>query len=490
MTEAISALPDLRAEPSASAVAVLERAPFRWTERDKHTLPVQVRGSLPAWLQGQLVRTAPAVFQENGWRAAHWFDGLALLYGFTFENGGVSFRQRLLASRAAELSRQGKSKLGSFGTAMKRNLLQRLVQPTPPLTDNTNVNVVPWQGQWLAMTETPQQHVIHGADMATRGLYRYRDELPASMNMTAHPHFDFERNVMVNVGTRYGRKTELHIFHQRPDDNVRVLEGTLAFDRAPYLHDFGVSKRHVVLIDHPLRVFAASLLFSNRGFIEHFKWQPDKGTRLWKFDRERRTFMAYETESLFCFHVVNTFEEGEDVVFDFVAFDDARVIEALRTEILATGILPSFEPRYVRARLRPNAKRVELELLSNVGFDFPAISYAREHGRPYHVAWGVALHGAANGDWQSDVVRLDTQHPEVRRFTQRDVTYGEPVFVPRPGGQDPHDGVLLTVGSHLREERTTLSVVDPNTMQGIAHCDVALSIPLGFHGNFRATVHH
>jgi carotenoid cleavage dioxygenase-like enzyme len=34
------------------------------------------------------VRTAPAVFEQNGWRADHWFDGLGLLYGFRFEASG------------------------------------------------------------------------------------------------------------------------------------------------------------------------------------------------------------------------------------------------------------------------------------------------------------------------------------------------------------------------------------------------------------------
>ncbi len=487
MSEATATLSNFRTDSAVEAVPALERAPFRWTERTRYTLPVEVRGALPSWLGGQLLRTAPAVFQnERGWRAEHWFDGLCLLYSFDIADGQVRFRQRLLDSKAAQVAAQGESSIGSFGTPIQRSFWKRLFQPAPPITDNTNVNVVPWQGGWLAMTETHAQHFVSGEDVATRGIYRYEDKLPAALNTTAHPHYDFVGNALVNLGTVWGPKNEIHVFRQGPRDKARVVEGKLAFERAPYLHDFGVSARHVVLIDHPLRASALPMLWSNKPFIEHFKWQPETGTRLWKFDRKHGSWTPYETEALFCFHVVNTFEEGDDVVFDFVAFDDASVIDALKTAKLARGMLPNFAPRYVRARLRPGAKRVELEQLSNVGFDFPAVNYARVHGRPYRFAWGVGLHGASSGDWDSELVKLDHEQPEVRRFAERGITYGEPVFVPRPGAAAEDDGVLLSVGSHSRGERATLAVIDAATMKPLAHADVGLSLPLGFHGNFSA----
>ena len=40
---------------------------------------MRLRGVVPSWLRGDLVRTAPALFGQNGWRADHWFDG-CLLY--------------------------------------------------------------------------------------------------------------------------------------------------------------------------------------------------------------------------------------------------------------------------------------------------------------------------------------------------------------------------------------------------------------------------
>jgi len=43
------------------------------------TLPV--RGELPAWLEGALLRTGPSKFEVGTRTYNHWFDGLAIAHG-------------------------------------------------------------------------------------------------------------------------------------------------------------------------------------------------------------------------------------------------------------------------------------------------------------------------------------------------------------------------------------------------------------------------
>jgi beta,beta-carotene 9',10'-dioxygenase len=465
------------AEPLA-----LERAPFRWTRRDRQTLPVRIEGSVPSWLTGELVRTAPAVFAQGSWRAEHWFDGLALIYGFSFADG-VSFRQNLLGSKFAADVGAGRAATATFDTGMKRGLLRRLVSPVPEVTDNTNVNIVPWQGAWLAMTESPHQHVV-GNDLATRGLYRFEDALPATLSFTAHPHFDFERSALVNVGISFGPKNELWVVRQSRAGGARAVEGKLAVKRVPYLHSFGLSPKHAVIVDHPFSVNPLTLLWSNRGYIEHFKWQPERGTRLWKLSRDSGEWTDYQTEPLFCFHTVNTFDDGDDVVIDFLAFDDVSAVARFKTEQLASGALPPFLPRFVRARLSPGKRHAELELLSEQGFELPNIVYRAQQAQRYDTVWGAALADDGQRGWSSEIVRVDLASDRVARFSDPQMTYGEPVFVPRPGAARPNDGVVLTVGSHAADDRSLLAVLDATTLAPLARCHVELSIPLGFHGNY------
>ncbi|MDB4972890.1 MAG: 15,15 beta carotene dioxygenase [Myxococcaceae bacterium] len=477
-----------REEQASSVTRPLDRAPFRWTERERQTLPVRVEGQLPAWLQGDLVRTAPAVFErafaKGGWQAEHWFDGLGLIYGFSFKDG-VAFKQRLLGSRTAAEIERGRAKTASFGTDMQRGFLARLVQPIPKVTDNANVNIVPWEGQWLAMTETPHQHVVDPVDLGSRGLYEYRDKLPSSLSMSAHPHFDFEQKVLVNVGSSFGPKNELVVYRQREGSHVREVEGRLAFKRLPYLHDFGLSPRHAVLVDHPFTVNPLKLLFSNHGISEAFRWQPERGTRLWKLERSSGKWSEYLTEALFCFHTVNTFEDGDDVVLDFLAYEDASIVTRLSTARLAAEGLPTMTARFVRARLSPGKKHVQLEELSKQRFEFPNIAYRLQHGRRYDTAWGAALDQTAEHSAQSAIVRVDLQSGETTRFSEPGMTYGEPVFVPRPGAARPDDGVVLAVGSAADGPYSCLAVLDATRLEPLARCQVELSLPLGFHGNFQ-----
>jgi beta,beta-carotene 9',10'-dioxygenase len=457
------------------------RAPFRWTEQQQDELPVQVTGVRPAWLRGQLLRTAPAVFERGSWRAGHLFDGLSLLYGFTFDADAVKFRQRLLASKTMAAIDRGKQ-ISGFGTTLQRNWLQRLVRPIPPVTDNTNVNVLPFQDHWLALTESQEQHCIDRDSLSSRGLFAYDDELPRVMLMSAHPQLDPRGGGLVNVGTVFGSTSEWVVFRQAFASRARVVEGKLPLPRVPYLHSFGVTKKHVVLIDHPLAANPLRMLFSNRGYIDHFRWKPERATRLWKLERRGGQFSAYETEPLFCFHTVSAFEDGEDLVLDFLAYDDPQVVHAFRTEALASGVFPAFMPRYLRARMKPAKRRVELETLSDTRFEFPTVAPSR--GAPYRHTWGVHLKEDLAQAWSSQVVHVGPQGEA--RFEEPGFTWGEPVFVARPGAHEEDDGVLLTLGHHSQRDVSVLAVLDARSLEPRARCEVALSLPLGFHGGFRA----
>jgi beta,beta-carotene 9',10'-dioxygenase len=393
--------------------------------------------------------------------------------------------KELLEAALAEADR-GAHALSSFGTDLKRNLFRRLIEPIPQLTDNTNVHVVPWQGKWLALTETPHQHVIDPETLRSEGLYEYADELPRALPMSAHPHYDPSSTSLVNVGVTYGSKSEVWILRQHKDSRARVVEGKLAFKRPPYIHSFGLTDKHAVLIDHPMTVNPLKLLFSNRSFFSHFAWQPERGTRLWKLERSTGKWTSYETEPLFCFHIVNTFEEGSDLVFDFLAFDDAQVVDALAMDVMSQRV-PTIAPRFVRARLVAGRKTVELETLSDARFELPQINYRAQHGKRYSTAWGARLAlGCGDPQWGSDIVKVGVGSGELLRYAD-EFTYGEPVFVPRPEGSREDDGVLLAVGSHPSRARTRLSVLDAHTLEPVAALDVGLSLPLGFHGSFAAT---
>lgn len=449
--------------------------PYLWTPSSGPS-PVTVTGEMPSWLSGHLVRTAPAIFERGAWQAEHWFDGLCLLYGFELRQGHVGFRQQLLASKVEADSRLGKRERLSFGSSVKRSFFKRLFNPIAESTDNANVNVVPWRGGFLAMTESPSQHLIDAATLVTKGVVVH-EGFQKLNSITAHPHLDVARRAMVNVGAAYGRTSQLVVFRET-EDGRRIEEGRVEVDRSPYIHTFGFSERFVTVVDQPLRFNAVKMLWSNKPVRSHYEWQPETGTRFRVLDRRDGSWRLWEAPTLFVFHIANQFEDGDCLVLDLVEYADPSVIDALTMDRLGAGH-PIPNTSLVRYRLDPARKTAVREPVGDVRFELPTINARAHDGRPYRYAWGTF-----GGEGFDAVIKLDLQTGTPVQTKDDAFLNGEALFVPRPGSTAEDDGVVLTVGVHRDGTRSALTVLDAATLELRARAEVALALPMGFHGSF------
>jgi len=461
-------------------------APFRRARDYPAALPAQVSGTIPEWLRGEVVRTCPAVFDTPGWHAAHWFDGLGMLYAFRIGAAGVDYRARLLDSEAARDAWQGKASLGTFGTPTARPLWQRIVEPVPRMTDNDNVNIVRIGADLVAMTEGSRQLIIDPATLTPRGTARYTGDALKGAIMTAHPHFDFARGRVVNIATSFGASGTLSVYEHAPGEWQRQVVGAWRTPRIPYVHTFGLTPKHAILVAHPFAVTTANLLWSSKGYIDHFDWQPGDGTRLVVIDRATGKVREHVTDPFFVFHTVNAFERGDETVLDLLAYPDADIVDALRIDRMA-ATLPDLRAVLKRVVMQAGVERAALEQRSDAGFEFPSTHYRHAHGHPYRFAYGAATGPHAGNGYPSALVKTDVETGRVTTFSDAAYVFGEPLFVARPGGYAEDDGVLLAVGSQRDGEGAVLAVIDAGTMTHVASATVESAIPLGFHGSFVGT---
>jgi carotenoid cleavage dioxygenase-like enzyme len=76
-----------------------------------------VKGTVPGWLAGTLLRNGPAKFEIGKQNYHHWFDGLAMLHRFSFRNSDVSYANRFLRSSPyTEGGEKGKICYSEFAT--------------------------------------------------------------------------------------------------------------------------------------------------------------------------------------------------------------------------------------------------------------------------------------------------------------------------------------------------------------------------------------
>jgi beta,beta-carotene 9',10'-dioxygenase len=174
-----------------------------------------VRGELPAWLKGALLRTGPSKFEVGPRTYNHWFDGLAMLHRFGFGRGHVSYANRFLKSKALTAAEAaGKITYAEFATDPCRTLFGRVAAIfDPKLTDNCNVNVVGVGGETVAFTETTMPMRFAPGTLATLGVLDYQPPLRGQVSRPAEPLSPVQRGGWrrPSAGRRAsGRSPRLH----------------------------------------------------------------------------------------------------------------------------------------------------------------------------------------------------------------------------------------------------------------------------------------
>jgi beta,beta-carotene 9',10'-dioxygenase len=464
------------------APAVTAGKGFESLDEETHLEGLPVRGDLPRWLQGSLLRTGPAKWDVGDRSMNHWFDGLAMLHRFSFADGQVSYANRFLQSRAYRAAREnGKITYPEFATDPCRSLFQRVTAMfSPKLTDNANVNLVQLGERFISMTETPIPVQFDSRTLATAGV-AYK---PPGILTTAHPHVDRATRGMLNYAAKLGPRSSYRFFLLRPDRTKPEVLASKPVREPAYMHSFGLTERWLVLAEFPYVVNPLSLAFSGRPYIENYRWKPERGTRFHLFDRSTGDSVGpFEAEPRFGFHHVNSYEEDGDVIVDVSAFADSQIVEDLYLERLRAGGRPA--PNMLeRFRISPGAGTVTIEALTDESIELPRINYGRCNERPYRYAWGVGLGREAS--WLDRIVKADVVERRTSAWEEEGCYPGEPVFVAVPDTEAEDEGVLLSIVLDARRGGSFLLVLDARSLDELARAEVPHHIPFGFHGQFAA----
>jgi beta,beta-carotene 9',10'-dioxygenase len=390
----------------------------------------------------------------------------------------VSYANTFLRGRSYdEVKRTGRLSMG-FATDPCRAIFKRVqTMFSSEMPDNCNVNVGRIGERYVAMTETPIPIEFDAETLATMG---HAPEAPGQLT-TAHPHHDRERDEAVNYAVRFGPRSTYRVYARAAGEGSPRQVAQIPVNEPAYMHSFGMTERFVVLAEFPLVVNPLRLALGARAFIENYRWKPERGTRFLVIDRHDGSVrMRATAEPFFCFHHVNAFEEGDDVVVDLVAYEDSQIIQALYLDAMRAS--DATFPRSVlkRYRVRPGEERIEGELLSDQPIELPRIDYGRRNARPYRY-----VYGAGQGDpWFEELVKIDIETRAVLSWREPGCYPGEPVFVARPGGEREDDGALLSVVLDARSGRSFMLVLDAGSLEELARAEVPHHVPHSFHGQF------
>ena len=447
-------------------------------------IALAVTGALPPWLKGTLLRTGPSKFEVGARTYNHWFDGLAMLHRFAIADGGVSYANRFLESKAFRSAEEtGKITYAEFATDPCRTLFGRVAAIfDPKLTDNCCVNVSAYARDVTAFTETTMPLRFAPDTLETLGVFGYGEALKGQIS-TAHPHYDAKRACHYNYIADLGMKSVYRLC-RIGDDGTQFELAAIPVERPAYMHSFGMSADHLILTEFPLVVNPIDLRLSGKPFIQNYRWEAERELVFHVVEKDTgRLVRTAKADASFAFHHVNAFADGDGLAVDAVTYPDATIIDQLYlarlragTPITAIGKLTRFQ--IPLASEAPVTRRT----LADLPLELPRINYEAHAGKAYRYVWGTGI--AAKGDFLDCIVKIDTATGASARWYAAGLYPGEPVFVPSPSATAEDDGVLLSVVLDIDKDRSFLLVLDAASLKELARAAAPHAIPFHFHGNF------
>ncbi|MEM6704021.1 MAG: carotenoid oxygenase family protein [Acidobacteriota bacterium] len=445
-----------------------------------------VEGTVPKDLDGTLFRVAPGQSENHGVVLQHLFDGDAFLSGFGFRDGKVSLTARFLETpqRREELD-AGRMLYSEFGTAPPPS--PDGVKPGLRGKNQPSVNVVPWDGRLLGLSEGGHPTAIDRDTFAYQGPWDFHGTLPSYIPFTAHPKVDPATGEAYGFGVMQGPALTLHVFRMEPDGKLTELH---AVPQGGYfmIHDMLLSENHFAFIIPPVR-FELAELFSGKGSpadaLQYFESEPTKILVL-RRDGTGDPIVVEQPANM-VFHNGNAWEKDGKLYLDTILSPHGDVLELLHSFAKEKLVLPEADQQLTRLEI----DLAQGKLLSRNVFaedqEFPRYDI-RDTGRDarylYTMGSGIEEDPLAS----TFLARHDLHAGTTARVdAEPGRALGETVFVPR--SQRADDGWLLLQGYDARRDENYLEIRDAETLDFASRAWTGQHFPLGFHGNFVSGVH-
>ncbi len=457
--------------------------------RTEHEITIDrlpVRGAIPGWLTGTLLRNGPGTFQVGEQRYRHWFDGLAMLHKFSFAGGQVSYANKFLESKAyREAEASGRISYSEFATDPCRSLFGRVMAVfSPKITDSAKVSIARIADQFMALAETPIQVEFDPQTLESVGVFTYEPGSVGQMT-TVHPQFDFAHDEVYNLVTRYHMVSHYRIYRMA-GGGAPKLAGQIPVSQPAYMHSFGMTQNYLILAEFPLVVNPVHLLLWLRPYIENFHWKPERGTPFWVMNRHTGEVVGrFESDAFFAFHHVNAFERDDEIVLDIVAYPDAGIVQSYYLERLSdtTAKLPFGNLRRYRIPLKGGP--VTYEVISGECMELPQFDYARYNmDGSYRYVYAVSINPEHRQGFYNQIVKADIETGHSLTWFEEGCYPGEPIFVGAPGRVQEDDGVILSVVLDERRGSSFLLVLEACTFTELARAEIPHPVLFGYHGAY------
>ncbi len=437
-----------------------------------------VIGELPRDLNGIYLRNGPnPVFPPRG--NYHWFDGDGMLHALHFEDGRASYRNRWIDTTAIRKEREA-----------GKNLWPGYMDPPDAsvsggagsdgwLKDTANTDIVAFGDRALALWyQCGTPYSVDPKTLSTHGMERFGGAL--QRQVSAHAKADPATGELMFFD--YATRAPYLAYHVADADGQLRHSTPIELPGPRLPHDMAITENYSVLMDLPL-FWNPELLARGIHKVEFFAQLPSRFGILGR-RADGSEIRWFEAEPAYIYHVVNAWEEGDEIVMDAcVTLDPCPAgdrAEGRLSRMLAFLRLEARLHRY-RFNLKTGATREE-RIEDSKNAEFPSID-GRRLGRPSRYAYMAAIPEAPTLLFDG-IVKFDTQTGSTETHAFGPGRYGsESPFAPRDGSGSEEDGYLVSFVTDRNTDRSEVLVIDAQavTAPPVARIQLPQRVPAGFH---------
>jgi carotenoid cleavage dioxygenase-like enzyme len=446
--------------------------------KETTALELPVVGELPKDLHGCFYRNGP-----NPPRAPeglhHWFDGDGMIHAIHFENGKAEYRNRYIqtADHVADLN----GGCGAGGVLVPSARANRdSTRGDLVYKDTANTDLVVHNGSVMALWYISGQPVrVNARTLETIRTENFGGKLPR--HVSAHSKVDPKTGEFVFFD--YSLYEPWMSFGTVSATNELTHFERVALPGPRLPHDMGLTENYVILHDLPV-------VFADHG-LRRSMWNikfADQPARFGVVPRTGRgdQIRWFETDSCYIYHVVNSWEDGDEVVMvacmmipNGFPMNPAYGAYAPMVNVLALHAVP------VEWRMNMRTGEVKKRQLDDRIGEFPVINLdytGQKTTSSYHVAMARTELQRMAG-----IYKYDLQTGAAKTYLYEPQMFGsEPAFAPRLGAKGEDDGYVIAFVTDENNGKSEVQVLDAkNVEQGpIARVMLPTRVPAGFHGTW------
>ncbi|ARN72947.1 carotenoid oxygenase family protein [Oceanicoccus sagamiensis] len=470
--------------------------------------PLRVEGAIPDDLNGSYYQNGPANFSSHGKTLGHIFTGDGLIRSVRLGNGKAEGAVKVVDCVGRQRERtEGKPLYDEHGglkwqQGYRMERIKGLLTGELPFLNAGNTNILPWQGQLLALFEADVPTLISPDNLDTLGTTNMDGNIIGPFS--AHPRWVSERQCGYNFGIRPDGQDTLLDIYAMPRQGACQLITSIKLDRrcVGYIHDFMATPNYLVFFVPPMHATMKDLFNVALGAspFDMSKWDKSLGTEVIvvPLDRPEQP-IRFSTDPFFVIHHANGYEENGKIVLNYMHSADHslyRQLGDLHRGLPITYLSETYPGlwdgsssfnRLTRSEIDLQKKQISYDMLADLSCEFPRINPGLQGSKHRYTYMLGMPPGKPEMPLFSSLEKYDADSGKTETLELGDEQYpNEPIFIRRQNPSSEDDGYLLSVIYDGHNHSSYLAVIDAKKFnEGViakAHFDQAL--PISFHGNW------